>query len=328
MTTSNANLSKRAEMLVGDLAAGGALNPEQSNSFIDFIQDEPTILNQVRVERMAAPTRLIEKIGFQGRILRSGQFSHTQEFGARHLDNTAGKEHSKMVTDKLLLTTKEVIAEVRIPYEVLEDNIERGGLESHTMRQIAQQVSRDLEELALNGDTAHASSDPFLQLNDGYMKMMTSNVVDNLAAGIDPGMFDQGLLAMPQKYLRRMSDMKHFVSVANRIKYRAEVAKRATGYGDAALTSDLGLHAGGVLIEASPMLVSATETAWGAGDGESGERGFLTFPKNLIMGIQRDISVETDKDISAREIIIVVTARVDFKIEDELACVKYVNIGA
>ncbi len=323
MTTSNSELSKRAEIVLGDLTTdGGMLNPEQANQFIDYVQDEPTILNQARIVRMNAPQRLIEKMGFQGRILRPADQTDgesTDRFLAR-------TDYAKVKTGKMLLTTKEVIAEVRIPYEVLEDNIERGGFEDHTMRQIAAQVSRDLEELALNGDTS--STDAFLALNDGYMKLMSSNVVNNAAAGVTPDMFDQGLLAMPQKYLRRLNDLKHFVSIANRIKYRAEVAKRATGYGDSALTGNPEIYAGGVLVEASPMLVAATETSWGAGDGMSAESGFLTFPKNLIMGIQREVSVETDKDITAREIIIVVTARIDFKIEDELACVKYINIGA
>ena len=325
MTTSNANLSKRAEILLGDLTTdGGMLNPEQSNMFIDYVQDEPTILNQVRVERMNAPQRLIEKMGFKGRMLHAAD----QTDGTTTDRHLARADYAKVQTGKLMLATKEVIGEVRIPYEVLEDNIERGGFEGHTMRQIASQVARDLEELALNGDTALSGSDAFLGLNDGYLKGMTSNVINNLAAGVSPAMFDQGLLAMPQKYLRRMQEMKHFISVANKIKYRAAVAQRATGYGDSALTGNIDLFAGGVGIESSPMLVAATESAWGANDGASSELGFLTFPKNLIMGIQRDISVETDKDISAREIIVVVTARVDFKIEDELACVKYTNIGA
>jgi len=55
--------------------------------------------------------------------------------------------------------------------------------------------------------------------------------------------------------------------------------------------------------------------------------GLLTDPKNLIFGIQRQIHIETDKDIRSREYIIVLTARVDFQIEEEEAVVKYTNIG-
>ena len=58
----------------------------------------------------------------------------------------------------------------------------------------------------------------------------------------------------------------------------------------------------------------------------TGNQGFLTIPHNLLFGIQRDIRVETDKDIRSREYIIVLTARVATQIEDELCTVKYTNI--
>ena len=41
---------------------------------------------------------------------------------------------------------------------------------------------------------------------------------------------------------------------------------------------------------------------------------------------QRDIRVETDKDIRSREYIIVLTCRVALGIEEETAVVKYTNI--
>jgi hypothetical protein len=146
---------------------------------------------------------------------------------------------------------------------------------------------------------------------------MTSNVVNNASAGVGPTLFKNGLLAMPQKYLRNLNDMRHFVSVANTIKYRDLVSQRATGYGDAMLTSQNPIYAHGVAVEAAQLL-----TAQSSGVNS----GFLTFPKNLIFGIQRSITVETDKDIRSREIFIVLTARVALQIDDEAATVKYTNI--
>jgi hypothetical protein len=53
----------------------------------------------------------------------------------------------------------------------------------------------------------------------------------------------------------------------------------------------------------------------------------MTHPLNLIFGVQRQIHIESDKDIQAREYIIVLTARVDLQVEEELAGVKYINLG-
>ncbi len=315
MPTTNKDLIQRTDLALADLSAnGGLLQPEQSSAFIDMILDQPTILKQVRQVRMGAPEKKINKIGFAARILKAA----TQVGGAND-DGTndrylAKADRSKPTTMQITLNTKEVIAEVRLPYEALEDNIEGQSLESHIMRLIAERAAIDLEELALAGDTA--SLDPYLALQDGYMKRMTSHIVANAAAGCNPALFTNGLLAMPQKYLRNLNQLKHFVTIANTIKYRQNVSARATGYGDSALTQNIPIYAAGVSVEAAPMLAIL----------DSGKQGFLTFPQNLLFGIQRDIRVETDKDIRSREYIIVLTARVALQIEDEAATVKYTNI--
>ena len=58
-----------------------------------------------------------------------------------------------------------------------------------------------------------------------------------------------------------------------------------------------------------------------------GTTGLLTHPMNFIFGIQRQISIEVAKSITERVFIIVLTARLDFQIEEEEAVVKYSNIG-
>lgn len=315
MTTPNQALIARADLALADLTAnGGMLQPEQANTFIDLILEQPTILKQVRQIRMNAPERKINRIGFASRILRAA----VQTGGA----NDAGDndryvrkaDRAKPTTSQIQLNTKEVIAEVRIPYEALEDNIEGQSLEGHIMRLIAERAAVDLEELCLAADTG--SGDPYLALQDGWLKRMTPHVVNNLSAGVSPDVFTNGLLAMPQKYIRNLAQLKHFVSVANTIKYRQKVSQRATGYGDSALTQNIPLFAGGVAVEAAPMLAAV-----GAGNS-----GFTTFAQNLLFGIQRDISVETDKDIRSREYIIVLTARIAIQIDDVDCTVKYTNI--
>ena len=315
MTTPNQALIARADLALADLTAnGGMLQPEQANTFIDLILEQPTILKQVRQIRMNAPERKINRIGFASRILRAAiQTGGANDAGDN--DRYVRKaDRAKPTTSQIQLNTKEVIAEVRIPYEALEDNIEGQSLEGHIMRLIAERAAVDLEELCLAGDTG--SGDSYLALQDGWLKRMTPHIVNNLAAGVSPDLFTNGLLAMPQKYIRNLAQLKHFVSVANTIKYRQKVSQRATGYGDSALTQNIPLFAGGVAVEAAPMLAAV-----GAGNS-----GFTTFAHNLLFGIQRDISVETDKDIRSREYIIVLTARVAIQIDDVDCTVKYTNI--
>ncbi len=309
--TSNAELAKRADLALGDLAAnGGLLNPEQANTFIDLVVEQPTILRQTRVVRMAAPQRKINKLGFDQRIMRAApQAGGANDDGSndRYL---AAADRSAPITQQIELNTKEVIAEIHLPDEVFEDNIEGDSFEGHVIRLMAERAAEDLEEWLLQADTA--SADPYLALTDGVLKQATSNVVDNLGAGVSPDLFEAGLLTMPQRFVRNTTAMRQFTTVADTIRYRANVARRSTGYGDSALQGDGTLTAYGVPIESAPLMPVGF--------------GLFTFPQNIIWGIQRDIRIETDRDIRSRQTIIVLSARVDVRIDEEEAVVKYINI--
>lgn len=314
MTTKNENLA-RADIAIADLDTnGGLLLPEQANAFIDMIMDEPTILPQCRVERMAAPEKWINRIGFGSRILRAARTSGGAEDGGENQRYMRAADRAKPTTSKILLTSSEVIAEVRIPYEVLEDNIEGQSMEAHIMRLIAQQAALDLEEFALWADTA--SGDAYLALQDGWLKRASLHVADNLNAGVNPDLFANAMLAMPQKYMRWLPQMRGFISVANTIRYRQRIAQRQTGAGDSAILADIPMAAHGLRLEGAPMLAA----------DNVGNMGLVTFPRNLIFGIRRDISVETDKDIRSREYIIVLTMRAGLQIDEVDATVKLENI--
>lgn len=313
MSQTNQELHRRADLALSDLASnGGLLNPEQANAFIDMIEEQPTIINQARVVRMSSPTRKINRLGFSGRIMRAapqGTSPNAADDGTndRYL---AAADRSSPATSQIELSTKEVMAEIHIPYESLEDNVEGQSFEEHILRLIAERAAQDLEEWALEADST--SGDAYLALNEGLLKTATSNLVDNLSAGISPDLFESGLLAMPQKYLRNLNNLRQFMTVQDVIRYRANVARRATGYGDSALSQNNELTAYGVPVEATPLMPTTT--------------GLFTFPQNILFGIQRDIMIETERDIRSRQIIIVLTTRVDCKWDDEAAVVKYTNI--
>ena len=132
---------QKGDISVSDLVSnGGLLNPEQTNKFVRTIIDAPTILNEIRTVQMNSPKLEINKIGFGTRILKPAPASGTA---------LAAADRSKPTTSKVTLDTSEVIAEVHVPYDVLEDNIERGNLEDTIMFQIAERTALDLEELLI-----------------------------------------------------------------------------------------------------------------------------------------------------------------------------------
>lgn len=298
-------LSRKADLALSDLASGGLLNAEQSTTFFRNLIDQPTILQEARTVQMSGPTREINKIGFGSRILKPA----SQTAGSRALSLS---DRSKPDTSKVTLTTKEVIAEIRLPYETLEDNIERGSMEDTIIQLIAERAALDLEELIIQGDTG--SGDSYLALIDGVLEISTSHVVDAANAGVSPSIFNDAIKALPTQYRRNKRQMRFYSSHDVEQDYRLAVSSRQGGnLGDATLVGDTPISVFGVPLRGVAKMPDANM--------------ILVNPNNIIIGIQRNVRIETDKSIQDREIVIVLTARVAIEVEEENAIVKVTNLN-
>lgn len=314
---SNKSLLKKADIALADLTNdGGLLNPEQAGTFVRKMIIQPTIMNSVRVVGMGAPTRKINKIGFGSRILHAAPASGTA---------MASGKRAKPRTEQVKLTAHELMATVYLPYDVVEDNIERAQAANNesansgpaAFRQtiielIAGRAATDMEELGLLSDDD--SDDEDLALQDGFLKISNdqSNVVDMEEAAISKALFKRGKKAMPKQYLRNTNRMKHFISTDQETEYRDTLADRATALGDKMVEGKTTAYAFGGEVSPVPQMPD--------------EKGLYTDPLNLIFGVYRDISMEYDKDIEARVYKIVLTARVAFQIEEAEAISYYKNI--
>lgn len=316
----NQELLKKADLALSDLSSGGGLMvPEQANSFIRTLIKQPTIINLIRTVEMVAPTRKIPKIKFGSRILRRATSATSLTEGQR----------AKPDLDQIELNTKEVIAEVRLPYDVIEDNVERGNIGAEqdggggaraggglvdTIRTLmAEAAARDLEELALRGDTT--STDDYLSMVDGFLTGLTAdgNVVDNAGALPSRAMFKNGLQAIPAQFHRERASFRHFLSVNNEIEYREAIAQRETTLGDSTITTNPTVFGYGIPVVPVHLMPE--------------DRGMLGHPQNYIFGIQRQMTMEYAKEITARTYIIVLTMRLDFQIEEPDANAVYTNVG-
>ncbi len=308
----NQELIQKADLALGDLATAGKLNDEQTDRFIRKLMDTPTMLQNCRTVTMNSPQRKINKIGFGSRMLRAGTQGVALTEAQRY----------KADLSQIVMNTDEVIAEINLPYDVLEDNIERagtdaalqggpGGLHQTLVDMMAERAAVDLEELGLLGDTA--SADPYLALTDGWLKRANANIVNAANGTISKDILKAGVKAMPDKYLRNRAQMLQYMSVDNETELRDLYSNRNTALGDQMLTtaSDIFMH--GSKIRGASRMPSAS--------------GLYSDPLNLLFGIWRNIQIEYDKDIRARTFVIVLTARVGFQIEEPEAVVQYQNIG-
>lgn len=311
-------LSHKADIALNELTAnGGLLNPMQNNTFIQTLIDSPTLLSRIRVFPMNGPTAEINKIGFGQRILRAARNSATGNTSAADAGGNdryvRAADRAAPQTSKIELATKEVIAEVRIPYEVLEDNIERGGMANTVLTLIAGRSALDLEELVLLGDTALAGTDAYLGLVDGVLKKTTANVFDCGDQPVMAEIFNETKKQIPTAYRRVTQQNAFFVHPDIESDYRVKIATRVGSLGDAAVTGSAPIPVLG-----SPMVGAALMPL---------DKFVYTNPQNIIFGVQRNIRIEQDRDIRSREVIIVLTARVDVQIEEQKAIAKAINLG-
>ena len=295
------------------LKTGGQMTPQQASKFIKMMQDEPTIMNDARLVPMKSDNMVIDKLGFGSRILRAA--TEGQEL----------PEDQKTVpdTDKVELSAKEVIAEIFISDSSIENNIEGGNIVDTVMGLLAKRAAIDLEELIVNGDTT--SSDPYLKMIDGLRKKATSYIVD--ATGetqLTKDLFKKAYKAVPSKYRTRVTDHAFYLSHNNVIEWVDSAVSRQTNMGDRALDRGTLPNAYGIPVKGcanlSPYMVGDVGAETEVSDG------IFTHPKNMVVGITRDIRVESARNIKKRGFDIVLTAKVDAVYEEEKAVAKIVNI--
>lgn len=306
---------QRSDLVLSDLSTnGGLLDPEQNNQFIRNLVDQDTILRQARVIPMTSPEMNINKIGFGERIMRPAsqdRAASTPMYDGRRL---TAAHRSAPTTSQVNLQTQEVITEVRLGYEMLEDTIERGALNNTILALISAKQSEELEDLFLNGDEgATAGVDPWLDMMDGIRARADAHIYDALNAPISAAIFNETLKTLPTKYRANRPRMRFISSMDTESDYRLNVSSRGTGLGDAILTGSQALPVLGVPLVGAAFMPNSEL--------------LFTNPANMIFGIQRNIRLETDRDISAREIIIVVTMRIAIQVEERDAFVKVINIG-
>jgi Phage capsid family len=318
-------------LALSDLTAnGGVLMPEQGAAFIRKLIKQPVLIKRCRVVEMISPQRKINKIGFGTRILRKA--TSATALAAPTSSGLGGR--AVPTTSQIELTTAEQIAQVNLPYDVLEDNIERattagneppntgpGGLRDTLIDMISERAALDIEELGLLSNTAYtngsdADDQAFLSQSDGWLQLTQANgnVFDSTGTPVSKTMFKDALQTLPVQYQRNKAALNHFVSVNNETTYRDTLADRGTSLGDTMVQGTGPVYAYGSPVTPVAMM---PET-----------QALYTDPMNLIFGIQRQVSLEYDKDITARVYIIVLTMRIAFQIEETQAAVITDNIGS
>lgn len=257
---------------------------------------------------MRAPKQLIEKIKFGSRVLRAGSEAVALDPGDR-----VKPDLTKVELDAQLFK-----AEVRMSNEVLEDSIERGDLRQTIMQLLGDAIARDMDEVIILGDTG--SGDPFLAKFDGTLVQATSNQVDALDTRLNKTILKDMVKVLPSEFYRDPAQLRFFTSVDAEIDWRESLADRATNLGDTTVQQANPVPFSGTPVVPVPMFPE------NVGTGSHCTNVLLTDPKNINVGIWRQIRIETDKMISEGVLQVVATLRFDVKFAHEPAVAKAKNV--
>lgn len=303
MPEENRTLLRKAEIAVSDFTSNGLLNPEQADKFIRLAIKDPVLLKRVTATPMKAFKEQRDKLRFAGRVLKPGAEATALPSAA-----WAKPDLSQVELDAQLFK-----AETRMSDEVLEDQIERGAFQQTIMQELSKAIGRDMEYVAINGDTA--SADPLLAKLDGILKQITSNTVNGASGTLSKDILKQMLKAMPDEFSN--DALEYFSNRQARIDYKDTLAGRSTPLGDFLIEKERG-----VSYNDHPLLAVPEFPV----DGANNTQAILGNPKGIFLGILRQIRMKVDEDISAGVIIIVVTVRFDVKIAEELAWVRAYDV--
>lgn len=304
----NATILQKADMALSDLTSGGLLVPAQAQKFIRILIEEAKVMKLATVTPMKSHTQEINKIKFGSRILRA----------AAEGVALPEADRAKPTTSKVTLVARPFKAQVNLTYEVLEDSIEQDTLKQTVMQLMGEAIARDVDEVLVRGDTA--SSDTFLAQFDGILKSSTSNVVNAGTVPLTKTILRDMLKTMPSPFLRDKSALRFLTSVDAEIDYRDSLSNRQTATGDKALDGAAPVGYSGV------PLIDIALFPENLGGATNETDVILTDPKNINVGIWRNIMIETDKNIEAGKVIIVASMRMDMKYIEETATVKAVGI--
>jgi hypothetical protein len=222
-------------------------------------------------------------------------------------------------TEYVDMTTTELIGSMYIPYDVIEDNLEKGALEDTLMDEIIPaKVARDLEKVVIQGD--EDSQDTLLSAFDGVITKLTDedvNVVewDDETGIVTDQTWEDLLEALPDQYRELHPALRYYSAYKVGDLWVMYRRQRATGEGDSMVSIDHMFQHGyrGIPVQMCSQIPQTN--------------ALLTPPQNIILGMQRGTQIETARDIEARVIIIVVTLRVAVGIEEYDACVLGTGIN-
>ena len=347
----NKSLLNKEEFLKGMLALPDiVLTPEEADKFIDYVVDESFWKDNVRIVRMNKNEKNIRYLGWKS--------------GTRFLKPAATFASSDYVKEfsegKITLATKKLRGAVVIYDDDLEDGIEGEEFADHLMKLVAKKVANELDEIFyVANSTAYAATDS-RSLFTGFRARLcdttpassgdlpdaatlldaSSTSTFSYAGGIAEQStsgaynwefkFSKMISSLPSKYKKGgLSNLRFFCNDIVSVDYIDALAKRSTILGDKAIIGDAPLKFGKIkIVDVPQMPITMSSGAAGTEGSTSGTYTdvILTNKNNFIIGLQRELKLESKREPADEAVYIFYSIRCDVQLENPAQAVLLYNV--
>jgi len=318
---------------------------EEADAFLDYMVDESVLKNNARIVRMAKSTKIIRAIGFgTGRFLKPAATFSSSDY------------KKQWIHGKIELSAKKVRGCIVIFDDDLEEGIEGAAFKDHLMKLIAIKVANELDEAAWISDThslgGFANTD-IRSMWDGWRYIITHSqsgqdyyndvtgaaVVLSAAAGGDftlVGKIAEQAASAPYnwefkygKALKKLASAYKTVGLGKLRFWNSDqvtqdyldaLASRSTILGDQAILGKGPRHYGEVPIVNCPLMPVTLDANGKLGAGSYTDV-LLTPAENLIMGVQKEITLESERSAADEATYWFYAMKLTFAIENVNACV-------
>lgn len=310
-TPSSRQIAAKGDLSYTDLTPvnGGIIDNWRLDEFVELIRAQPTLLNEVRIERINQAKMELDFAGFTGRI----------SFPVSEHTALTEEQRSSLSFSKVTLDCQDFAAAVYLSDKTIRNNLMQDRLEDFVMEEMARQVAYDIEEAVMLSDTASGTAG--LTAFDGLLKQCSTHVLDYTAdpQEVTDDVFYNGKIALPSKYWRQMNDLRYYVSPKTEARYGHYIAtNRQTTDGDKARSEDpyTRYTYQGIPIRALAVMPD--------------DYYMLTNRLNIVLALEEDVSYEFERDGERRRTKFILHYAIDtkFAVEDAVVLYKGLKVGS
>jgi len=333
------------------------LEAEEADRFIDYIVDESVLMKQVaRVVKMSRPTKNVRALGVgTDRFLHPASTFSSSNYLKQFTQNKIA------LTSKKVRGCVAIYDDDLEDVTGIESGV---TFKDHIMKLVAAKIANELEEAFYIGDTdGHSGfgADDIRSLWDGwsyrirnadddtdpyYNAVSGGSTILHADSDFDLGSvnqriatqntsapynwefkFSKPLKILPSKYkMAGLSNLRFCCNDQVVQDYVDALAARSTILGDQAiLGAEKGIKFGQVPIVPCPLIPTTLDDDGKLGGGSHTEM-LLTPKGNLIVGIQREIKIESQREAADEATYWFYSMRADVAVENVNACVLVVEL--